>query len=640
MALVLSYIGIVNYKSIEDTSIDVNKIDGSYTTVLVGLNETGKSNFLNAIGLINPPTENISYEKYKNSSNEGRTPVEAYYLYEYETKQEWQNILQEKIKMPKILLDKIKINGLYLDISLQKGNTEFAKKLGIDDDISSIDNYEVYSYAQLPTPKAEESEKHEYIICKTAETNKYTTDNTSESETSVDFQPLSKNALSEILNHIFKDEFKKCLLNCSEWKYKDEYLISNTIDLNEFKTNPNICYPLKNIFALAGFKTQEEIKNKIDEINGNDNAINRLQKRLQNALSDYVKKVWKECSVEFEIKIQDTLQLKVFVIDDADKDNTFNMDDRSDGAKQFLSLILSISVANETETLKNNIIVIDEPEVHMHPSGIRYIRDELLKIGQNNYVFVATHSQFMIDNKNKDRHYIVTKPNNNTVINPWDETRDLADDEILRLAFGINVLTDFLSPFKVLVEGYSDCQIIKKTIDVLKPDNCINITNGAGSKIVSTAAMLKYYNVPVFTIVDADKDGVLYKKRIVDLGEPYTEDNVKTIKELSDSIVSKGTIEDALKTDHVVKHFQKAFKKLTGIDEWDFAYTGEKPILEELKVYVKQKDKSIDIKELTENAKTSIGEKFKPNKTSISRDCPKLKEICEKILQYFGLEVE
>lgn len=640
MALVLSYIGIVNYKSIEDTSIDVNKIDGSYTTVLVGLNETGKSNFLNAIGLINPPTENISYEKYKNSSNEGRTPVEAYYLYEYETKQEWQNILQEKIKMPKTLLDKIKINGLYLDISLQKGNTEFAKKLGVDDDISSIDNYEVYSYAQLPTPKAEESEKHEYIICKTAETNKYTTDNTSESETSVDFQTLSKDALSDILNHIFKDEFKKCLLNCSEWKYKDEYLISNTIDLNEFKTNPNICYPLKNIFALAGFKTQEEIKNKIDEINGNDNAINRLQKRLQNALSDYVKKVWKECSVEFEIKIQDTLQLKVFVIDDADKDNTFNMDDRSDGAKQFLSLILSISVANETETLKNNIIVIDEPEVHMHPSGIRYIRDELLKIGQNNYVFVATHSQFMIDNKNKDRHYIVTKPNNNTVINPWDETRDLADDEILRLAFGINVLTDFLSPFKVLVEGYSDCQIIKKTIDVLKPDNCINITNGAGSKIVSTAAMLKYYNVPVFTIVDADKDGVLYKKRIVDLGEPYTEDNVKTIKELSDSIVSKGTIEDALKTDHVVKHFQKAFKKLTGIDEWDFTYTGQKPILEELKVYVKQKDKTVDIKKLTENAKTSIGEEFKPNKTSISRDCPKLEEICEKILQYFGLEVE
>ena len=91
--------------------------------------------------------------------------------------------------------------------------------------------------------------------------------------------------------------------------------------------------------------------------------------------------------------------------------------------------------------------------------------------------------------------------------------------------------------------------------------------------------MLKYYNVPVFTIVDADKDGADYKCDIIKLGEPYTEDNVKTIKELSDDIISKGTIEDTLKVDFVVKHFQKEFKNLTDITEWDFEYSEEKPIL-------------------------------------------------------------
>ena len=637
MSLKLSNIRILNYKSINDTSIAINKIDGSYTTILVGLNETGKSNFLNGIGLINPPTENVSFEKYKNFSNEETQYVEAYYIFEYDTKQEWIELLQKKIKIPKKILDKITIKDISLNVYLQKGKTEFSKPFTLEYDVSDID-YASYSYIKLPKTQPEGTESYEYLICLSSDIDKYTTEQ--ESPSNETFKTLSEGALEEILDAIFKDEFGKCILHFSKWEAKPEYLITKTIDLNEFKTNPKICYPLKNIFALANYKTQLEIANKIEEVTGNKSNIRKLENQLQKALTNYVKKVWEECSVEFDIKIQDTMQLDVFIIDDADKDNFFGMNDRSDGAKQFLSLILSISVANETEVLKNNIIVIDEPEVHMHPSGIRYIRDELLKIGQNNYVFVATHSQFMIDNKNKDRHYIVTKPNNNTVINPWDETRDLADDEILRLAFGINVLTDFLSPFKILVEGYSDCQIIKKTIDVLKPDNCINITNGSGSKIVSTAAMLKYYNVPVFTIVDADNDGSGYKKDIVNLGEPYTEDNVKTIKELSDSIVSKGTIEDTLKTEYVVKHFQKAFKKLTGIDEWDFTYTGQKPILEELKVYVKQKDKTVDIKKLTENAKTSIGEEFKPNKTSISRDCPKLKEICEKILQYFGLEVE
>ncbi len=36
-------------------------------------------------------------------------------------------------------------------------------------------------------------------------------------------------------------------------------------------------------------------------------------------------------------------------------DNYFGMVDRSDGAKHFLSLILSISVANETDKLHSNI---------------------------------------------------------------------------------------------------------------------------------------------------------------------------------------------------------------------------------------------------------------------------------------------
>ena len=76
------------------------------------------------------------------------------------------------------------------------------------------------------------------------------------------------------------------------------------------------------------------------------------------------------------------------------------MDERSQGFKHFISLILHLSISNKKEKCKDQIIIIDEPENHLHPSGIRYMRDELIKIGKNNYVFVATHSPFMIDNKN------------------------------------------------------------------------------------------------------------------------------------------------------------------------------------------------------------------------------------------------
>jgi predicted ATP-dependent endonuclease of OLD family len=103
------------------------------------------------------------------------------------------------------------------------------------------------------------------------------------------------------------------------------------------------------------------------------------------------------------------LSIKVCVQDNADGENYFDMSDRSQGFKQFVSLLLSISVSSISGDTKNHIILIDEPEVHLHPSGVRWMRDELLEIGKSNYLFVATHSDFMVDRSTKERHYLLTK---------------------------------------------------------------------------------------------------------------------------------------------------------------------------------------------------------------------------------------
>lgn len=631
MALTLSNINIINYKSILDTSIDVKKVDDSYTTILVGLNEMGKSNFLNAIEMIDYPAKDVNFKSLRNSSDDLSQYVETYFKFIFSTDEEWKDILTKKINAPKDFIEKIKIKSINKNVYLTKGKTRFETSYSITYEHIEQDFLKKYSYKHVAVPK-EDSEIEYEIYLNTDISNNTPDDTTKKTYTTLD----SKNIV-EIIKDIFTHKFSECDLKFSKWEYKPEYLITKTIDLNTFKTNAENCHPLKNVFALIGCKTQKQIEEQINDIVGNKNAIQRLEKKLTNAMTNYVQKVWNECSLEFDIKIQDNLQLDVFVQDKADPDNYFGMVDRSDGAKHFLSLILSISVANETDTLKNNVIVIDEPEVHMHPSGIRYIREELLKIGRNNYIFVATHSQFMIDNKNKERHYIVTKPNNNTEVHQWDETRDLSDDEILRAAFGINVLIDFLAPYKLLLEGYSDCKIIKTALNLLKPQNCIGITNGLGSKIVSTASMLNFYKVPVLTIVDADEEGEGYKNKIIELGSPYSDDNVKTIKELVDSIISKGTIEDTLKPEYVIKNFKDATKELTGVNTWNFTHSGTKPIIEELKIYIKQAIPECDVKKIIELAKIKIGENFSPTKVKLTNDHPKLYELCQKILDKLGL---
>ena len=64
MPLELSKIRIENYKSIDEISLDVAKIDNSYTTIFVGKNETGKSNLLDSIQYITIPTTKLNYEEF------------------------------------------------------------------------------------------------------------------------------------------------------------------------------------------------------------------------------------------------------------------------------------------------------------------------------------------------------------------------------------------------------------------------------------------------------------------------------------------------------------------------------------------------------------------------------------------------
>ena len=72
-------------------------------------------------------------------------------------------------------------------------------------------------------------------------------------------------------------------------------------------------------------------------------------------------------------------------------------------------------------TNKNNIILIDEPEIHLHPSGVEYLRDELMEIAKENCLIIASHSIFIVDKKNLGRHVKVTKDKGETKIEDISE---------------------------------------------------------------------------------------------------------------------------------------------------------------------------------------------------------------------------
>jgi predicted ATP-dependent endonuclease of OLD family len=329
-----------------------------------------------------------------------------------------------------------------------------------------------------------------------------------------------------------------------------------------FKEDPSISIPLRNLFHLYGKTDNEQIKQTIERALKDQARRDELQNKMSSDITKHVNKIWQEHKIKIRVSINGS-DCQVHV-EDRDKEFAYyKMNQRSDGFKQFISLILSLSTQNASKSLKNCIILIDEPEVHLHPSGVRYMRDEILKIGKNNSIFVATHSHYMVDTLCPERHWIVTKNKTMTSISQISEETSIEDDAVLASAFGLNLFKELLPRHIIVVEGLDDKSIFSHAINRL--DNklfcSIKVAKGA-SKAYSIAALLADEKISAFFLFDDDKEGRDYKGRIIEnYSKSFSTKNVFTLYDVYNKLPQKCTIEDLFPISFVKSFFEKELKK-------------------------------------------------------------------------------
>lgn len=599
----LGEIEVKNYKSIKNVKIPVNKYGDSYTSIFVGLNEAGKSNLLEAISMLKNTSGPYVYRDICNRDFSEEN-IEICYKYKFDS-EELEYYLDNFIDMPINLKNVLKIEYLNIELTLKKDQSNFSKK-------------EYFSYNEFNLEN--------FYLCTVKQSNGMYTIKSSEDISEAEkiaYTILNSDNLNKLLLDIFKETIVK--QEVSIWKAEDKYLINDKIFLINFAENPTNYMPLFNLFTLCGFDTKEKIKSKI--LSMNDTEAVTLGRKLEREASKYINEVWREHDISIKVNIDFSAKsLSIYVFDNKNDEEFFKMRERSQGFKQFISLILSLSIQNNQSFCKEQIIVIDEPETHLHPSGIRYMKDELLKIGKNNYVFVATHSPFLIDDKNFDRQFLVKK-DTNTVLEQMKIDNKIYDDDVLQYAFGLNVLRDLLPSNKILLEGKTDFNIIRRGLNQLYPKFYVGITNGHGGNIVQVASSLKFSQTDCFVIVDDDSDGKKYKSSILHIGRPYDNNNVKSIRDLS-HVISNGTIEDTLNYEYVISKINEVIKT----ESLTFTYFKTKPILEELKIYLQKNGLKENSKDIIENVKNKIGEDFNPSKLD---NHPILRELLESIIKHF-----
>ncbi len=297
--------------------------------------------------------------------------------------------------------------------------------------------------------------------------------------------------------------------------------------INLFKVNNNS--------SLKGYLEAEENK-----INKKIKKVNDLFNKIYNS---------KKEKYNFKIYIETSKNILLTV---SKGDITLDLSLSSVGFKWFFNFFF-VFILN-SPLVPGDIIVMDEPATNMHIFGQVELRNFLKEFAiRNDVTFViATHSPFFIDVDNYDELRIVTYnegkayvEDNFCAINDSD-TDSLQGIKKALTINGNNILYDYDNEV-VLVEGLTDyCYLVmfKRLLDikdiVFVPFNGVgNKYNDENKKVLEKICSMKFVNSSI--LIDNDKAGkefeklavnTKYQDKIYDLSILNTND--KTYKEIED----------------------------------------------------------------------------------------------------------
>mgnify|MGYP001612783986 CR=1 FL=1 len=462
--MLLKRVIIKNFRSIEDLTINFEP----ECKVLVGINESGKSNILKALSMFSEDREPSKEDIREALPNE--PPVkEAYirFVFSFDNTEIYQ--IYENIKSQILTTNNnlpiLKKNGE--NITLEQFCKMKREKVYIIDVFNNkkyslswkiTETYETWGNLKKPSQQCPEN-----FVIQDANGNSvpfknyaidkdYCKDIPQEYLSDVSFKDVD-DAINDITNSLIKEKLPEVIY----WTYSDENLLPAHIDINQFAAKPTSCIPLKHMFELA---QMSDIKKAIDDAKlASAHSLRNLLNKVADMTTRHFHNVWKDYkSITFHL-IPNGNNIDASVKDEF---NHYEFSMRSDGFKRFATFLLLISTRVKTNQLQNGLLLIDEPDMSLHPSGARYLKDELIKISKNNFVVYSTHSIFMIDKDNIKRHLMVKKCKEKTSVVEVDKS-NIIDEEVIYNALGYSIF-ESLKKKNIIFEGWRDKKLCEVAI--------------------------------------------------------------------------------------------------------------------------------------------------------------------------------
>ena len=245
---------------------------------------------------------------------------------------------------------------------------------------------------------------------------------------------MNSEGLTEVEKEAQKDiEFTDCLRNIKFYNY--DYRHNKTENRNynskiisrsfeKLKIFPKIIYVPTEINFEEIKKAQTNLKKEYSFINIVDSyeikdipsyiatRISKVANEEEDLTMGQVrKKVFEEINgifeiLELDVKLseisKDENSMPIFTDSSGKK---FGINELSSGEKQLFLRTLAIKMLEP----ENSIIMIDEPELSLHPKWQQKIIDVYKKIGKNNQIILATHSPHILGSVEKENIILLIK---------------------------------------------------------------------------------------------------------------------------------------------------------------------------------------------------------------------------------------
>lgn len=470
----ISKLCIKNYKSFLDSGVIELKED---IFAFIGQNNTGKSAILDSIQVFFPTSKKvITIEDFHKGKNEDIV-IEVWF------KNVDKSYIEANIYKDKIIKQNEKINEAYslykkekTEVNLkkyekQKEKLEEIRKKEFHDAIEKygIDNEELY--VKMVAKKGNRITKRYY--------------NKNDVE-------LTETDLKKLLPQIKAIPALRDPKNEST-AGNNSYLKDLILMLDE-ETKTDIILNDKCItYSELNYVLSEETKKRCDDL------AEKITSYYNNAVGSKDYKI----VIDATVNISKGTQYTTTIIDTT---TGIENDILNCGTGYQSMIILSIleTYVNISQSSTKYILLIEEPEVYLHPSLQRKMIDTLLQISENNQVIFTSHSPITISKLESSNVRLVEKNNGESRI--LNVTPKKVIDEL-----GIKPDDILYSKGIIFVEGKDDIDVISELIrkinnNMVEKINIIQTHSCNNLKFYANAELLinTNFNVPVLILRDAD----------------------------------------------------------------------------------------------------------------------------------------